>query len=156
MRKSPFWLLSSSGVTASPDEINRITPPPCGGLFIMCPDAQNLDVPILFVHLVDKAVLNIEPAGIYLFQSLELFHGRRILERILPDDIEEPFHLLPQMGSLATLEMFQGLTGKAYFVAQRETSDSGTHSSQGASIPSSISRAVPEWEKRYTVSMRAL
>lgn len=122
----------------------------------MCPDTQNLDVPILFINLVDKTMLNIEPTGIHLFQSFELFHGRRVLERVFPDDVEEPFHLLPQMGSLAALEMFQGLTCKAYFVAQRETSDSGRHSSQGVASPSSISRAVPEWEKRYTVSMRAL
>ena len=122
----------------------------------MCPDTENLDMPILFVHLVNETVLNIESAGIHLFQSFEFFHGRWVLKGVLPDDIEEPFYLGSQMSSLAALEMFQSLTGEAYFVAQRETSDSGTHSSQGVVTPSSISRAVPGWEKRYTVSMRAL
>ena len=125
-------------------------------LFVMRPEAEYLDAPIWDVHVVDQTVLNVEPTGINVLQPLELFAGGRVLEGIFTQDVQQLPHLVPQMGGTATVEMFQGLACKAYLPGQRSTSDSGTQSSQEAARPSLMSRTVPGFEKRYTVSMSAL
>ena len=61
---------------------------------VVSPHPHDLDRPLGVIDLIHKAVLDIDAAGIGSRQiSDELFVGRRILKRVLRDDVEKPLRL---------------------------------------------------------------
>lgn len=82
-------------------------------LFVMCPHTKDLYCFAAGEYLINKTMLNVDSAGISSCQvAHEFFKRRRILERVLFDNIEEQFRFGSKPRCRKLLGIFLGLLCK--------------------------------------------
>jgi len=73
----------------------------------MSPHPQDTNDSGVFVDLIKQAVLNVDMVGIRALKIAdEFFVSRRILKRILPENIEKFLDVFPQTGAFQIARVF--------------------------------------------------
>lgn len=117
----------------------------------MCPHPNDLDDPLVFEHLINKTMLDINSARVCSSEITNKFLvPRGNLEGVVFEDSEEFLRLRFQSGRRKFLSIFLSLFGVDKFPLHQ--SSSAEHFSTGVFKPRTIDSRIFGMESKYNVS----
>jgi len=120
-------------------------------LFVMSPQSQYLHHSLILEHLIHKSVLNIDPSRVGAGKITdELFVGRRILERIIGQNIQKKLRLWFQASTRKLLGVLL-----RFFREDEEVFHQSSflaHAATGVASPERMDSRMPGIETKYRLS----